>query len=93
MRGDLATGTNRPTCPACGRVEPFWRDPIPATGCLFGHLSAPCPEVMAQARSMAERRRFCPEAFDAWGNILPNGWGLIFAKLDGDRVKAREIIQ
>jgi hypothetical protein len=41
---------------------------------------------------MAARRRFCPEAFDANGNILPNGWTLIFAKLDGDRVKAKELL-
>ena len=31
---------------------------------------------------MAERRKFCPEAFDGNGNILPNGWTLIFAKRD-----------
>jgi hypothetical protein len=86
------TETTKPTCPACGYSEPFWRDPVPATGCLLGHQSAPCPPRLAEGRSMAARCRFCPEAFDANGNILPNGWTLIFAKLDGDRVKAKELL-
>lgn len=75
---------NRPICPACGDIQPFWRDPVPAAGCLMGHASAPCPDAIARARAAAERRKFCPEAFDANGNILPDGWKKIFAKW-GDR--------
>ncbi len=84
---------DKPTCPACGNTEPFWQGPVPETGCLLGHKSAPCPPVMAIAQAQAARRKFCPEAFDASGNILPNGWKLIFAKLRGDQDMAREIIE
>ena len=37
---------------------------------------------------MAARRKLCPEAFDAQGNIVPNGWSLIFAKLEAGKTTA-----
>lgn len=76
---DSKSNTTRPTCPACGWVEPFWQDTVPPTGCLYG-ISAPCPETIARATAAANRRKFCPEAFDRGGNILPDGWAKIFAK-------------
>lgn len=65
------------TCPACGRIEPFWLDKVPTTGCLMGHASAPCPEVLAKARADAEMRKAHPDAFDENGNIKPGGMVMI----------------
>ena len=85
---DNQTATrSKPTCPACGWTEPFWQDPVPTTGCLLGHLSAPCPPQLSMARAAAERRRFCPEAFDANGNILPGGLVMILNKVGRDRAQ------
>jgi hypothetical protein len=36
---------------------------------------------MAQARSAADRRKICPEAFDANGNILPGGLMMVIRKM------------
>lgn len=72
------------TCPICGdpRAYPLWLDKEPPQACAADqswHAGGPvtiksvteCPPQMARARQAAERRRLCPDAFDANGNMLP----------------------
>ena len=72
------------TCPVCGdlRAYPLWAGRKPPEACpddsswhdggavTIRNVSE-CPSQMARAWQAAERRRLCPNAFDANGNILP----------------------
>ena len=64
------------TCPVCGHHQGVWLDD-PPTGCLRGGGADLCQEAKDEAYGAAMRRKVCPEAFDAAGNILPGGLLLV----------------
>lgn len=81
-------------CPICGdpNVYPIWIDEAPPQGCpddqdwMDGHAPsirtvAECARQRRQAAQAALWRREVPEAFDAAGNILPDGLGLVLTRL------------
>lgn len=71
-------------CPICGdpRAYPLWAERAAPAGCpadTSWHDGGPitirsvteCPVQMKRAQQAAERRRLCPDAFDAAGNMRP----------------------
>jgi hypothetical protein len=68
-------------CSLCGELFPIWLDEAPAlASCLRGAGTSLCAEALATARSDAMRRKVCPDAFDADGQMLPGHWpALVYA--------------
>lgn len=84
----------RHACPVCGDPKAYtgWVDKRPPEGCPhdqdWQEGKAPSITNVTQCRVQMERaaqaayfRKLAPEAFDASGNILPDGWGILGPKL------------